>query len=646
MFHEYAINLSQEYSIVVLSLFGENSLILLLRQRAHSRRVKTTKISGIIMREIHKDLESSERSPFQEEILLENYFAGANRGEVLSQMKEAMQDGVTLMVLTGEEGSGKTMMCRLLVYETSLLSKTVFFSRTVDSFEDVVRVLARELGVDAIVESDGRNVDQTLESIIDFLLSESLDLLIIFDEAENIYLATLERIRKMLDRIIKSGARIHILFSGRETFLENCDQLSFCDFNMNEQLHFALTPLSEVETGDYLKDCAVRLPGIDAAEVFADEVIDSIYTLAKGNFKKTNILGEESVRTPGVDTSFMLSLENYKEGNENEERKTGFIKSAALKKVFITYLPWGGGVACCLLLLLFLFGRGNNEREDTLDIDQTQKTETTNTLTVTPEMNFQHLERNEPVMAQPAEERQTQEEKVGAVQVPDDNEPGEEEVIAPVEQSSHQEFDQAQGEVKRLTGGTAERIESETDGDVGVKVVVAKAKEIQDPQEVVTGEMGSRPLLHPSQDQKKKPDLSSETIWVKIKANPRAKIQTVVALNATYTVDQLYKERLLAGLGWKRGKKENMYTVQLMALASTSAEENLKKLLAEDRYRQVAGNFYIFQKEIAPKNIIVFYGEYPSIEKARLIKDSLPGFLRDYKPYVLSIKGAIAKVRK
>ena len=89
-----------------------------------------------------------------------------------------------------------------------------------------------------------------------------------------------------------------------------------------------------------------------------------------------------------------------------------------------------------------------------------------------------------------------------------------------------------------------------------------------------------------------------------------------------------------------------MFTVQLMALASKDAEINLKKMLAQVDYRQEAGNFYIFKQATAPTHIYVFYGEYPSIERARLVKNSLPQFLRDHKPYALSIKDAMAKVKK
>ncbi|MGB3222553.1 MAG: ATP-binding protein, partial [Desulforhopalus sp.] len=230
------------------------------------------------MIEIKKESESIEVSPFQEEFVLDNFFVGANRVAVLSQIKEAMQDGIALMVITGEEGSGKTMLCRVLEHEVSPLCETLFFPRAVDSFEDVLQLMLTGLGLDAASE----NIDQTLDQISSFLLDESIDLLVIFDEAENIFLATLERIRKMLDRINESGARMYIIFSGREAFLENCDQLSICDFQNGNEHHFSLSSLSEAETAAYLANCAARLMDIDATKIFTDEIVNNIYSLAKG----------------------------------------------------------------------------------------------------------------------------------------------------------------------------------------------------------------------------------------------------------------------------------------------------------------------------------------------------------------------------
>lgn len=123
-------------------------------------------------------------------------------------------------------------------------------------------------------------------------------------------------------------------------------------------------------------------------------------------------------------------------------------------------------------------------------------------------------------------------------------------------------------------------------------------------------------------------------------------MREVIATNAHFTVDQLYKKRLMAGTPWYNNEKNHKYTVQIMVLTSDTAEANLKKMLQEDSYRQEAGNFYIFKKVTTSDTLFVFYGEYATIAEARLAQNNLPQFLRSHKPYAISIKGAMAKVRR
>ena len=595
------------------------------------------------MIEIKKDSESIEVSPFQEEFVLDNFFVGANRVEVLSQVKEAMQDGTALMVITGEEGSGKTMLCRVLEHEVSPLCETLFFPRAVDSFEDVLQLVLKGLGLDAASE----NIDQTLDQIISFLLNESIDLLVIFDEAENIFLATLERIRKMLDRINESGARMYIIFSGRETFLENCDQLSICDFQNGDERHFSLSALSETETADYLANCAARLTDIDAAKIFTDEIVNNIYSLAKGNFRTTNILAAESVKIHGDDTSFMVLLDSVKEDNAGGRKNLHREILPNLQKLLSSfsfppsfsaysgYLPWVGGTAGCILLALLLFGPNDEEEYiggDVTHVEQTEK--------LIPVLEMNEVNGNPPREEPPAADT--------TGQMLEENVFEEDTVIVQaeaVEQAPEQDIDQLSILVEPAVIGRTETIAIEKEDEGIENEVDRKSPEISASPEKMIDETEHVVLLRATQDLKKIPAISSEAKGLIIKAQPQSKVHKAMASSTLSTADKLYNERLLAGAGWERKKKEDMYTVQLMALASTTAKENLKKMLAQENYRQEAGNFYIFEKSATTKNIFVFYGEYRNAETARLVQKSLPKFLRDHQPYALSIKGAIAKVR-
>lgn len=603
----------------------------------------TLTIPPLIMIEINKDSESIEVSPFQEEFVLDNFFVGANRVEVLSQIKEAMQDGITLMVITGEEGSGKTMLCRVLEHEVSPLCETLFFPQAADSFEDVLQLVLKGLEL----EAENKNIDQTLDQISSFLMDESIDLLVIFDEAENIFLATLERIRKMLDRINESGARMYIIFSGRESFLENCDQLSICDFQNGDERHFSLSSLSETETADYLASCATRLPDVDAAKIFTDEIVSNIYSLARGNFRTTNILAAESVKIHGDDTSFMVLLDSVKEDSTgkkknlsgeiwpNVQKLLSSFASLPFFSRYSTYLPWVGGTVGCFLLALILFGPNDKEEKiggDSTHIEQTAK------LSAVPEIN--EVNRIPEVEEPPAAET--------TGRILEENVFEEESVVVQdevVDQEPEQAIDQLPILVEPPVMSNAETISNQKEDESTGNEVDEKFLETIDSPEKSMSETEKVVLLRATPNLKKIPGVSSEAKGLVIKAQPQSKVHKAIASISLSTADKLYNERLLAGAGWERNKKEDMYTVQLMALASTTAKENLKKMLAQENYRQEAGNFYIFERSATTKNIYVFYGEYRNAETARLVQKSLPQFLRDHQPYALSIKGAIAKVR-
>lgn len=611
------------------------------------------------MTEINKERENLNRSPFQEEIVLDNYFPCGRRADVLTQIEQAVQNGVALMVLTGEEGSGKTMLCRVLEYEA--LCQTVFFPCPVDSFEEIVRNILISLGIKKETEIDIGDVDQSLQLLLDFQLNQSADLLVIFDEAENIFLATLERIRKMLDQIDGTGAGIHILLSGRETLLENCDQVSLGNFQNADARHFELSPLSEDETAYYLQFCAARLPGIDAAKVFTDEVISNIYILAQGNFRRTNILGEESVKLYNDDTSFKALLEGDEEGVDMEHETPGGIKYPQPAGKLTTYLSWIGGAVFCLSLLLFLFRSGGDKIEVDQNTVQTPKADQIEKVTTSQETSDSLSQKEELVDLEPVDELQPPGEEDATISRPENKGSGQEAVAVQqsVENSPPPVAGQGQGKPEQVAPETSKTLDTVATGDSRDNAPVAETEETEEteevvaakkenpPKEAVTREKNDIVLLRPGKLVKKKTKGSPAQLQQEIKPQSPDKVLPKVAVATPHSAaDTLYSARLSAGSGWESTKKKEMYTVQIMALTSKTAVTNLKKILARANYRQEAENFYIFEKRTAPKSVFVFYGEYPSIDRANLAQNRFPQFLRDHKPYVLSIKRAVAKVGK
>lgn len=592
--------------------------------------------------------DASMSSPFQEKIDLDNYYASESSKRVLLSINQAVADGVRLMVLTGDEGSGKTMLCNKLDRDPQDVFTTVFFPRTVDSFEDVVRIIALALGLDLKQGNESRTVDTLLGEISEAMVQGGLSLFLIFDEAENIYLATLERIRKMLDRLSGDGGRIHVLFAGRKTFLENCQQLSMCEFINDEEYRITLEPLSEEETEAYLLNCSSKIPDLNNSTIFSPEVVKNIYEISGGNFRMVNILGQEALHKGGDDTSFMVLLDNVKEDGPVERKGGDFLLLIRdYLQQYRSYLPYAVVFAGMLCISFFFLVSSDSE-----DIDVAHNSK--------PEV-IEKIE--EPVIIKIEPDKRVEDDISTSVKVPNAA-PAEEtsppmresvETVEPEIQVVAEQLPEVEIDVEEQTKFSAPvkedpiQIIEEPEDTVIVEEIKEKVPEpvVEAPEEdiieVVT-------LLRESKTKKrpgKLPKTTQVTIKEQIKKEKSSnEVREVIASNAHFTVEQLYKKRLIAGSSWYNNQKNDKYTVQLMVLTSETAEGNLKKMLREDRYRQEAGNFYIFKKLSTSDTLFVFYGEYPTIAQARLAQNSLPRFLREHKPYAVSIKGAMAKVRR
>ncbi|MBW2659029.1 MAG: AAA family ATPase [Deltaproteobacteria bacterium] len=596
---------------------------------------------------MQKDSENMSGSPFQDGNELESFFAGGGRGELLSELQTSVMAGVPLFIVTGDDGSGKTTICTVLEQKLAAKCVVVNFPQTVESFEDVVRIISRKLGIATTEITDGKELRGAIGKIAEFLLENRSHLLVIFDEAENIYLATLERIRKMLGQMTDAGVYLHVLFSGKSSFLENYDQLIICDFKQVEEFHSVLGPLTERETAEYLQSRRELFPGgASFTDIFPDTVVAKMHAIAKGNFSMINVVAEDFTTASSGDSFFQGEVENIPDDMEGSVGGwKDFFADLDIRR-FWPFLPWVGGSLSILLVLLLVFGTGNGP-EGNKDVpskeSMTENVEGEPAAAIVPEetADLSANPQEVPVvtggeLVSPAEEAVqdvgssgeivTSSEKTDMQEEPDQVEP-----------ESEQENSADNDLVKDTVAGVVEdtatvRVEQHESKKQEIEI-----EPIQEKESIV--ELRQSPPL------KKKVGTSGST-KNKIVVRPRKEVQKVTAVNKNFTVDQLYSRRVAAGREWKYGVKDNMYTIQLMSLTSKNAVHNLKLMLAQGNYRRESGNFFIFRTNSSPTALLVFYGEYPTITEARRVLKLIPSFLRMHKPYAISIKGAVAKVKK
>lgn len=305
-------------------------------------------------------------SPFTVRFETGNFFPGFGRLNVLASIRRDVSASVPVIILTGEDGCGKSAMVKMLVSETIPGRIPVYFTKTVESFEDVVCAVAGKVDVE-VPDVTRAGIAEALEKIAASIERRGDKLLLICDGAERIYLASLERIRQMLDRLNAVGVCMQVVLVGRPPLLDNLRQLRVCNFEQVPEKRYVIEPLTLSETTSYLEFCRKRIPEADNGR-FTPEVVERIFQASAGNLRRINYLAGEVRNRNSNDASFWVLLENV-EGITTKagwRRQPRWLPVLNLQRFPRRALIIGAGAAVVGLLMPAL-SAGGNKHQPALD---------------------------------------------------------------------------------------------------------------------------------------------------------------------------------------------------------------------------------------------------------------------------------------
>lgn len=668
-------------------------------------------------KEIKQTTAMQERIPFQEDVNTAFFFPGGQRRELVDDILAALGGGVTFLSLTGEEGTGKTMICRMVEQEISSNSLCVYVPENIESFDDVLGVIMQSV-LGRHGESNEEIALQERE-ILDFLKKEEWRLVVIFDHAEKMYLAMLERLRKLLDRMNDEKVYLQIILSGRKLLYENLEQLEIIEFAEIEEVHFHLSALEMAETHAYLNHCAKMRSRELGKCMFSSDAARKIYVNAQGSLKATNLLATKAIESADAEESFVVRPRNIIATDAPGLGPGGrgvFLGALSSRK-----WRWGGvlGTAVAALIVTFFYFTADEESgkergglvESSKSFEISTPSDSENFTAVTTEQ-AQHLSTEEKeALDKSYSERKESLFVVKKAKRDPDIYVEEETTTPPVAMIKGDENAATAGrEENRLVGDTQQAalpVELQ-DGNTlkSLSVHIANGKKKDDKLSESAGAGSSvkaqeqlnrakkgyltqltdeeqadgggtlalsqssfnRPTSLPDQTtdgpldefivedktkvltekNKKAPvgpaDISKPKALYRIApVNFSSKNRSYIAQNPQeIAADDLYQQRLSAGRMLFGEERQELQTIQLMALTAGQAERNLQSRFALPEYQAIAEKLYIVLSKDKSK-VFVYYGHYPNEAAAQQARKMLPSFLLENSPYVLSLNDARRK---
>jgi general secretion pathway protein A len=222
-------------------------------------------------------------------------FAVPGHERALNCLRQGIEEKNGWILLSGEPGSGKTILIRHLL--SGLHGKPgfkgVYIFQTRISFEDLLKEILSELGLHP-EPPEGKSIGEHFSRSVSPILSSAGTLALFLDEAQDLNVEVLERLYRYFSREYPRPDQIRIIFSGQPPLAEKLDSQELRSLRQQIRFQCLLKPLAGAEARRYL-DHRLHLAG-GKADVFTPEALDLVIRYGEGIPRTLNIIGDNALR--------------------------------------------------------------------------------------------------------------------------------------------------------------------------------------------------------------------------------------------------------------------------------------------------------------------------------------------------------------
>jgi MSHA biogenesis protein MshM len=222
------------------------------------------------------------------------FFTSPHSQEALNTLLVAARNGEGFIKITGEVGTGKTLLCRKFMATLPKEFVTAYIPNPYLEPRTLMLALADELEI--VLEKD---VDQhqLLKMITNRLLALAADgkrVLLCLDEAQAIPIESLEALRLLTNLETEKRKLLQIVLFGQPELNRNLALDSIRQLAQRITFHYHLGPLTRDDMEYYLAH-RLRIAGFAGARMFQRGAIRSLYRASGGIPRLVNILAHKSL---------------------------------------------------------------------------------------------------------------------------------------------------------------------------------------------------------------------------------------------------------------------------------------------------------------------------------------------------------------
>ncbi|MES2316468.1 MAG: AAA family ATPase [Pseudomonadota bacterium] len=238
------------------------------------------------------------------------FYSGNQRGAILEALIYAVTHGEGIIKVTGEVGSGKTMLCRMLESQLPDNIEVIYLVNPTLSREEVGFAIAGELGLEAV----GKRADEVIRLVQNDLIAKHVagkQVVLLVEEAQAMPLDTLEEIRLFSNLETAHHKLLQIVLFGQPELDENLNLARMRQLKERITHSFKVPPLAPTLLPDFLM-FRMRAAGYRGPDVFTKGAMEMIAAVSEGIVRRVSILADKALLAAFSENTHAITAKHVK----------------------------------------------------------------------------------------------------------------------------------------------------------------------------------------------------------------------------------------------------------------------------------------------------------------------------------------------
>jgi len=234
-----------------------------------------------------------ERAPFVVTPDVRFLLRARSHHESLSALLTGIARETGVMVLIGDVGTGKTLLCRALCAELSADVRSVLVINPYLSGAELIGTILDDLGVARAGSTHGELMAALARHLL-ALGAEGPSVVVIVDEAQQMSVEALEQIR-ILSTIEMPGKKLlQVVLVGHPELLDKLGRRELYQLDQRVGVRCRLEPLSARDTSRYVEH-RLRVAGLVGALPFTRAALVEVYRATRGIPRVINLVSDRAL---------------------------------------------------------------------------------------------------------------------------------------------------------------------------------------------------------------------------------------------------------------------------------------------------------------------------------------------------------------